>query len=53
MKLICDNCKKEKLKQIGVKMRVGIGYSKIGKCLICKKNNEELYAFSEKNEVKK
>ena len=50
IKFICDECKAKKLRQIGVQMKIGIGYIKIGECEICKNNNEELYSYIEVRE---
>lgn len=49
-RLICEECKKEKLKQVGVKMNIGIGYCSIGRCSICRKKCVHLFAYSEKAE---
>lgn len=45
---ICDKCKNEKLNQRNVKMNISIGYTKIGKCENCGKENQHLWLYEEK-----
>lgn len=44
---ICEKCKIKKLEKLDVKMTIGIGYNMIGKCDICKKNNNYLFSYYE------
>ena len=44
---ICEDCKKLKLEQLGVKMFISIGYVTIGLCGECGKASQ-LYTYNEK-----
>jgi len=44
---ICYNCKKEKLKQIGIQMIIGAFHHSIGKCECCGTECQELYSYKE------
>ena len=49
--LVCEDCKIKKLKQIGIKMKVGIGYFAVGQCEICGSNNRHLWEYAEEKVV--
>ena len=62
MRFVCEDCKVKYLKQLGVKMRISIGYVKIGVCNDCCKPHTYLWSYGQlkeefvsnvKDEVKK
>lgn len=45
--LICEYCKKEKLSQIDIKMKIGFISNLSGECQECGRQNEKLFSYEE------
>jgi hypothetical protein len=48
---VCLGCKRRKLKQLNIQMKIGSIPCRYGVCDVCKVHHDELYSYSEEKKT--